>query len=205
MDYQRPVEALIPGVQGRVLGVLSRTGTDLTMRAVAELAGVSPQQASVVIGRLVDLGVAERRDVPPASLVQLARGSLAARAVLTIATLRRRVIERFRELAAVITPAPASLVVFGSFARGEAGPASDVDVLAVRPEGLGDDDGQWVDSLGRWADLAGAAAGNPVNLVEITAGEVPALLERAGPSLWRDAAAEGILLAGHPLAELGKG
>lgn len=65
MDYRRPVEALIPGVQGRVLGVLARTSTDLTMRAVAELGGVSPQQASVVIGKLVELGVVERRDVPP--------------------------------------------------------------------------------------------------------------------------------------------
>ena len=72
MNYSRPVEALVPGVQGRVLGVLARTGTDLTMRAVAELAGVSPQQASVVIGRLVELGVLDRRDVPPASLVRMA-------------------------------------------------------------------------------------------------------------------------------------
>jgi hypothetical protein len=44
MDYRRPVEDLIPGVQGKVLGVLARTDTDLTMRAVAELAGVSPQR-----------------------------------------------------------------------------------------------------------------------------------------------------------------
>ena len=33
MDFGDPVEALIPGVQGRVLTVLARTGAELTMRA----------------------------------------------------------------------------------------------------------------------------------------------------------------------------
>jgi predicted transcriptional regulator of viral defense system len=61
MDYSHPVEALIPGVQGRVLSTLARTEPELTMRGVAELAGVSPQQASLVLARLVELGVETRR------------------------------------------------------------------------------------------------------------------------------------------------
>ena len=103
MDYQRPVEALIPGVQGRILAVLSRVSTDLTMRTVAQLAAVSPQQASVVIGRLVDLGVVVRRDVPPASLVRLDPENLAAQAVMAIAGLRQAGIDHTRRLAADIT------------------------------------------------------------------------------------------------------
>ncbi|MHB1913167.1 MAG: MarR family transcriptional regulator, partial [Acidimicrobiales bacterium] len=67
MDQVRPVEAVIPGVQGRVLGVLARGGTELTMRTVAELAGVSVQQASVVLGRLVALGLVHRRDAGSAA------------------------------------------------------------------------------------------------------------------------------------------
>ena len=51
-----PVEALIPGVQGRVLGVLARTETEMTIRTAAGLAGASQQQASVVVAHLVDLG-----------------------------------------------------------------------------------------------------------------------------------------------------
>ena len=45
-------------------------------------------------------------------------------------------------------------------------PDSDVDVLAVRPPELryGADD-EWIDSLGRWADQATRAIGNPINLV----------------------------------------
>lgn len=172
------------------------------MRAVAELAGVSPQQASVVIGRLVELGVVERRDVPPASLVRLAPDNLAAQTVLAIAGLRRTALDRLTASAAEIQPTPASLVVFGSFARGEADPASDLDVIAVRPPGLPSDDDGWTDSLGSWIDRTTRVVGNPVNLVEVSSEELPGLFRREGTSLWRDAATEGVVLIGSPLTDM---
>jgi predicted nucleotidyltransferase len=184
--------------------VLARTSTGLTMRSVADLAGVSPQQGSVVIGRLVELGVVERRDVPPASLVSLATENVAAQAVLLIANVRQAVLDRLTVLASGVVPAPASLVVFGSFARGEAGPDSDVDVLAVRPSGQARGVDEWTDSLGRWVDQASRAIGNPVNLIEAAAEEMPILLKRKGPTVWRDAAEEGVVLVGSPLADLGR-
>ena len=72
-----------------------------------------------------------------------------------------------REAARLIKPAPLSLVVFGSFARGEAGPDSDVDVLAVRPDEAADLEDVWTDSLGRWVGVAGRITGNPVRLIEV--------------------------------------
>jgi len=44
VDFRDPIAAVIPGVQGRVLTALARTETELTMRTVAELAGVSANQ-----------------------------------------------------------------------------------------------------------------------------------------------------------------
>lgn len=204
MDYGRPVEALIPGVQGRVLGVLARANKDLTMRGVAELADVSPQQASVVIGKLVELGVVERREVPPASLVRLVADNLAAQAVLSIANLRRNALDRLSELASAIVPVPASLMVFGSFARGDADSESDVDVLVVRPVGLRDDDDGWTDALWVWISAATRAVGNPVNVIEAAAEEIPGLLRRRGPSVWTDIVRDGIVLVGSPLEELAR-
>ncbi|MBV8297334.1 MAG: hypothetical protein JO085_10885, partial [Acidimicrobiia bacterium] len=122
MDYESPVEAVIPGVQGRVLGVLTRTDRELTMRGVAQLAGASVQQASVVVARLVELGLAVRRDVGTAALVRLDRQNEAARCVLGLASLHEQVLERLRAAAHSIAPAPASLTVFGSFVSREAGP-----------------------------------------------------------------------------------
>src|SRR5579875_1959265 len=151
VDYVEPVETLFPGVQGKVLGVLARSDAELSMRAVARLAGVSPPQTSAVLGHLVGLGIVERRDVPPVALVRLSPDNLAAQTVAALANLRHTVLDRLTDLAASICPAPACLIVFGSFARGHAGPASDLDVLAVRPAGLpGNDDG-WTDTLGAWS------------------------------------------------------
>jgi predicted nucleotidyltransferase len=203
MDYSHPVEALIPGVQGRVLSILARSETELTMRGVAELAGVSPQQASLVLARLVELGVVERRDVPPVALVRLVRDNLAAQALVTVARLRQAAIEELRSLAIEVTPAPASLIVFGSFARGDDDAHSDVDVLAVRPPAVtGDGLDSWTDSLGRWADRASRVLGNPVNLVEASVDEVPALLKQKAPSMWSDIVAEGLVIVGSSLADL---
>jgi predicted nucleotidyltransferase len=173
------------------------------MRGVAELARVSPQQASLVLRRLVELGVVERRDVPPVALVRLVRENLAAQAVVAVARLRQGAIERLRSLAVEIVPSPASLVVFGSFARGEAGVRSDVDVLAVRPPALGGDDlDAWTGSLGRWADRASSALGNPVNVVEASTEEIPDLLQEGASSVWADICAEGLVIAGSSLADL---
>lgn len=202
MDYRHSVEALIPGVQGRVLGVLARAGMDLTMRRVADLAGVSPQQASVVIGKLVELGVVERRDVPPASLVRLAADNLAAQAVLSFADLRQAALERLGELALAIRPAPVSLMVFGSFARGEADAESDLDVLAVRPRGLAREDDEWTDSLWSWTTSATRAVGNPVNVMEAAEEEISGLLRRPGPTVWTEIVRDGIVLVGSRLERL---
>lgn len=58
-DCGEPDEVLIPAAQVDVLTVLARTEGELTMRAVAELAGVSANQATVVLNRFVPLGLVE--------------------------------------------------------------------------------------------------------------------------------------------------
>lgn len=203
MEYARPVEAVIPGVQGRVLGVLARTEAEVTIRTAARLAGVSAQQATVVVGRLVDLGLVTRREAGSAALVALDRENDAARAVLALADLHRSTMERLAESARVIAPAPASLVVFGSFARGDADAESDLDVLAVRAAGVAADDEAWLDALSGWERAARQVTGNPVELLIVGVEELPVLLGGDGQgTLWRTIEAEGLVLAGAPLAEL---
>lgn len=201
VDYARPVETLIPGVQGRVLGVLARTQAEMTIRTAASLAGVSPQQASVVIADLVDLGIVNRREAGSSSLVRLERENEAARVVLALARLHESVMARLAEHARCIAPVPANILVFGSFGRGEATAASDLDVLAVRPTGIAAEDDEWVDALAIWETAARRITGNPVHLVVVSVDEVPALLRRrTGP--WRAIANEGVILVGRPLQAL---
>lgn len=67
VDFVRPIEAIVPGAQGRVLAVLAETTAELDLRTIAKLAAVSIVQASRVLPGLVELGVVERREVPPSS------------------------------------------------------------------------------------------------------------------------------------------
>jgi predicted nucleotidyltransferase len=149
------------------------------------------------------LGIVERREVPPVALVRLASDNVAAQLIAALAELQRNVLVRLTELAASITPAPTSLIVFGSFARGQAGAASDLDVLAVRPTGTASDDDRWTDSLGVWTDRARQTVGNPVNLLEVDDDELCELLRRPAPSLWSEIASEGLVLIGAPLGAAG--
>ena len=201
MDYVNPVKALIPGVQGRVLTVLARTEAELTMRSVAELAGVSANQATVVLNRLVRLGLVERRDVGAAALVRLVRENEAARSVLSLVDLRQGVLARLAGEARKIRPAPACLVVFGSFARGDAHENSDIDVLAVPPSEAQVDHGRWMAALGQWSDRAARIAGNPVNLLEATMDELPKLVRREREP-WRTIVEEGVVLVGDIPSEI---
>ncbi len=201
MDYVNPVKALIPGVQGRVLTVLARTEAELTMRSVAELAGVSANQATVVLNRLVRLGIVERRDVGAAALVRLVRENEAARSVLSLVDLRQGVLARLAGEARKIRPAPACLVVFGSFARGDVHENSDIDVLAVPPSEAQVDHGRWTAALGQWSDRAARIAGNPVNLLEATMDELPKLVRREREP-WRTIVEEGVVLVGDIPSEI---
>jgi DNA-binding MarR family transcriptional regulator len=201
VDFVRPVQSLIPGAQGRVLDVLARTTAELNLGTVARLAGVSPAQASRVLPRLVALGVVERRDVPPASLYRLVHENLMAQAVVDLVEVRERTIDRLRVLAGAIHPAPASLVLFGSLARGEADADSDIDVLMVRRADVDEDDERWNRTLGDWLIEARRATGNPVNHLEVSAAQVPSRLRSRKP-MWRDVQRDGVLLYGKPLAQL---
>jgi predicted nucleotidyltransferase len=171
------------------------------MRTVADMAGVSFNRASHVLNELVGLGLVERREVGPAAMVRLVRDNAAAQAVVALTRLRDSVIEGMRLDARTIDPAPASLVIFGSFARGEARESSDIDVLAVRGPGVGMDNDSWTDTLHGWAYRATRLAGNPVNLLDEPCEDMPRLLRKPG-SVWEDAVRDGVLLAGVPLAEL---
>jgi len=166
------------------------------MRGVANLAGTSVQQTSVVLAHLASLGMVTRREAGTAALVGLERSNAAVVAVLALARLHDAVLGLLREEAHNISPAAASLVLFGSFVRGEARTESDLDVLAVRPAGVMVDDDGWTDALGRWRAAAQRVA-NPVDLLELSIADLGNLSTKS--PLWQDIADEGIVLVGARL------
>ena len=185
MDFVHPVEAVIPGVQGRVLAVLVDTTAELSLRTLARLANVSVAQASRLLPGLVELGLVERREVPPSSQFRLVRSNVGARAVIDLARSRNTVLESIGVGAAALPTPPASVIVFGSFARGGASRESDVDVVVVRPDEISEDDEDWSASIERWRSEAAATAGNTVQILEVRTSEAQSGL-RSNKQLWRD-------------------
>jgi len=201
MDFAHPVRTVVPGVQGRVLAVLVETTAELNLRTIARLAGVSPAQASRVLPGLVEWGLVQRREVPPSSLFRLVPEHLAAGPLLDLSRARDRLLEEMGHAAAGLPVAPASVIVFGSFSRGEADAESDIDVVMVRPPGAAEDEEEWWSSIQQWTDTVCRASGNRVEVLEVGADEVAALLG-SGRRVWRDIRRGGLVVHGLGLEEL---
>jgi DNA-binding MarR family transcriptional regulator len=201
VDFRRPVEAVIPGVQGRILAVLAETTAELNLRTVARLADVSPAQASRVLQDLVALGLVERWEAPPSALFSLVEDNVAARAVRALSRSREAVLEELGALARQMDPSPISAVVFGSLARGEADALSDVDAVLVRPAGVDEDDELWASSSDAWRTSVRRLTGNAVQVLEIGEIEVARRLRRP-TALWVDVIRDGIVIFGSPLETL---
>lgn len=198
MDFLHPVQAVIPGVQGQVLAVLAETTAELNLSTLARLAGVSVAQASRVMPKLVQLGLVERRELPPSSQFRLVRENVAAQAIIDLARSRDNALKRLGESTAAVPFEPVSIIAFGSFARGEADEQSDLDVVVVRPEDIDEDDDDWASAVQRWSDEARAITGNRVEVLEVSHDEVRTRLASQSP-LWSDILKVGITVHGLPI------
>jgi predicted nucleotidyltransferase len=201
MDLVQPVQAVIPGAQGRILAALAETSAELSLRTIARLSGVSVAQASRVMPKLVELGMVERREVPPSALFRLVNEHVASRAVLALAGARRTVLKQVGRAAGALAPPPVSVILFGSFARGEAGADSDIDVVVVRPAAVAEENEAWASGLEAWRQQARRITGNRIEIVEVSQREIARLLKGREP-LWSDVARDGVAIFGRPASEL---
>lgn len=125
-------------VKVRLLRALLAREVPVSGREAARLAGVSSRSAAVqALDALAQLGILERRQLSGTHLYEVNRAHELApalaglfqaewRGIAAIADAVRQSLHEGRALAGVL-----SAVVFGSVARGEAGPGSDLDLLLV--------------------------------------------------------------------------
>lgn len=203
VNFARPIEAIIPGVQGRVLAVLAETTAELNLRTIARLSEVSLAQASRVLPGLVELGLVERREAPPSSLFRLVREHVVARPLVEMARARDAMVEEMRRAAGNLPVVPVSVIVFGSFARGEADEESDIDAVFVRPADANEADEEWSTSVEQWRDAMRRASGNRVEVLEVGAAEVAARLG-SKQQVWREIRRDGLVVHGLSLDALEK-
>lgn len=200
VDFLRPVEAVIPGAQGKVLAVFAETTAGLSVRTAARLSGVSLAQTSRILPELAKLGVLDRTEVPPSTVYRLVEENVASRAIRLLARSRDQVLSEFGELAKSMVVPPVSIIVFGSFARGEAGRESDIDVVMVNRSRVGIGS-EWAEGLDEWRRLARRLTGNEVEVMEVDELDIGSRLRSRRP-IWQDIRREGIVVFGKTLDEL---
>ena len=132
MDLSFPYATLVPSLDGPVLQVLARSGKPLTGRQIQRIAarGSVPGVARV-LDRLVDSGLVAAERTGSAILYSANRDHLAWPAVEAIMSLREDLFGRIAVSLREWDPVPLKAVVFGSAARADGGPDSDIDILLI--------------------------------------------------------------------------
>lgn len=186
-----------------VLRALWKAPTPLTGRQIQQLAGVHNRTTMQCLEDLEDLGLLRRRTVGRAYLYSLKRPNRVVRDLIDpIFRAEQAAPERFvRELGKVLKGQCLSAVLYGSVARGRAGPASDVDLLVV------------VKDAAAGERFAGRTQTKAEQLVQKgwslmleanvkTAGE---LAKQWNSRLMKQIRKDGQLVAGRPLEEVRRG
>ena len=202
MDLSQPLSSLVPSVDGDVLTVLARSQAPLTGRRVASLARRGSRPAvQAVLNRLVDHGVVHAQPAGPAVLYALNREHLLAGPVIAAVTTRDRLLTRLREHIEAWPVAALHTSLFGSTARGEAGPESDLDVVVIRPDHVVAGDPAWTGQLAELDEMVARWTGNSLSWFETDRAGLARGIREGEPVL--DAVrSEGIHLTGTRLATL---
>jgi predicted nucleotidyltransferase len=192
MDFAHPLRVVTPTLDGDVLAVLAGANEAFSGRRLHRLVGHGSEPGvRRAAERLVDQGIVLRNQAGRAKLYRLNRLHLSANGIEILAAVRLELVTRLREAIASWEDAPLCAALFGSAARGQADPHSDLDLLIVRPGGVKEDSSRWREQLATLERAATAWTGNDARIVELGEDE----LARAKPLL-KDVIKDGIALFG---------
>ncbi len=197
MNLSKPISSVIPSGHGAVLGVLARTERPLSGRTVAELTDgqVSRSRTNDVLSELTSAGLVLCEKQPPAKLYVLNRSHVAAEAIVALAQLRDRLLDRMRTRFEEWPLPPLAAWLFGSFARGEGDVRSDIDVFIVRPDTIDADDPRWTSQLDAFTADVTAWSGNGCSAIDYSNAEFVKMVD-AAERIAADVRRDGILLSG---------
>lgn len=201
MDLNRPLSVITPTVDADVLAVLAGAHASFTGRQVHQVAGRHSERGiRNTLHRLCTHGIVHRERIGSADRYTFNRAHLAAPYIEALVGLRAELLQRISgELGRWAIP-PVFAALFGSAARSDMRPDSDIDLLLVREDTVDADDPTWRDQLDSLARDVTSWTGNDTRVLEFSVGEVRAGLA-AGDEVLLAARDEGTVLHG-PLTYL---
>lgn len=191
MDLASPLRSLIPSLDSVVLEVLSGTEGTLGVSRIHRLGGRGSRAGiSLVLDRLVDHGLVLAEPSNLGSVYRLNRDHVLADAVLDAFGARHEFLRRLGDACAHLEPEPVSAALFGSVARRESRPDSDIDLLIVVDD-LTDTQGDaWTDQVGRLRNQVLGWTGNRLEPIVVSWTHLLELSVSSEPITrsWRDEA-----------------
>lgn len=138
--FHRPLDAMLGTVASvRTLRVLADHGGALAATTIATRARISRQSAWNAIARLIELGVLETFGEPRGTLFRISPSHPLVPALRALFQTEAQRVERLfdavRAAARGMKPAPIAVWLYGSVARGEDRPGSDIDLAILSPTG----------------------------------------------------------------------
>ncbi len=185
----------------RLMRYLHAHDGSFTGRELARAVGSDPKNVLLALKELVEAGLVHRRRAGKAYLYSLNRVNFLVSDVLIPALQHEQ--GWFQalgaEVAAAVGPVAESVILYGSWARGRAGPSSDIDLLLVISPKARKDDVE--EKLAGLRTHLADRFGHPLSFLIMTRTGFRSRLRR-GDSLVDEIVEQGRVLTGRPVAEL---
>lgn len=180
MDLSNPAAAVLGPNRAKVLHRLSLLADGMSGRALHALSGVkSLVTTQRTLEELAAVGLVDVRPVGAANLYSLNREHVMWPPIEQLLAAGATAEQRIAEVMASTLGDDAAVLLYGSFARNDAGPDSDIDLLVVWKDEI--DEAHAAELLDEAVTRIERLTGNGAQIIAMTDAELDGLIERRDP------------------------
>lgn len=181
MDLSHPEYAILGENRARILYRLAVLAEPTSGRRIHHLSGVASLRTTQrILGELVDVGLVDVQPVGAANAYTLNRAHVLWPPIEQVLALPAATESAIAQIVgAAVRDHAVGTAIYGSFARGEAGPDSDIDILVVWEPGVSPD--QAASILDNVAEQIRKLTGNRAQLFPVSGDELDRLVGRSDP------------------------
>lgn len=173
MDLTSPLGSLVRTRDAAVLEALAGTEGALSMSGIWRLGSPGSRQGLYpVVDRLVEHGLVLAEKTDHLTTYRLNRDHLLAPSVLSAVAARRELFARLRAEMSKLEPRPVYAAIYGSVARRESRPDSDIDLCVVLPDDVDTSGDMWSDQIHKLEDRVFSWTGNRLEYLVLTVSDL---------------------------------
>ncbi len=192
-----PLATITPGLEGAALTALAGAATALSATQIQRITGRGSRYGLVLaLERLVEHGIVTAIPASRGHLYQLNQDHVLAPIVVAATKATSEVDHRLTQAIGDLTPQPISAALYGSVARGEATPSSDIDLLLIATDDLDPDANTWTRQINHLERSVRSWTGNPLQAVTVTQAQL-VLMAAAKAGIMDEWEHDAHTIAGH--------